>query len=110
MAAIQVHVTRQHHHAGIRRSKLMGRSLLRPAPAQPAVMPITNCSEMWQCPLNAWGVLLGDRKLTAQAWDGAWRCMLLSGGEREVDLAQCGDLVSASRRYFPKRPNGAPND
>ena len=86
-----------------------GHSLLRPLPPPPA-LPITNCTEMWQCPLNAWGVLAGERKLTAQAWDGAWRCLLLDGGEREVDLARCVDLVEASRRFFPTRPNGEPND
>lgn len=91
------------------RGRFPGRSLLRPAPAGPAALPITNCSEMWQCPLNAWGVLQGDRKLTAQAWDGAWRCLALQGGEREVDLAQCQDLVSASQRFFAARPNGDPN-
>jgi hypothetical protein len=92
------------------RAAMPGRSLLRPAPATPAALPITNCSAMWRCPLDAWGVLMGDRKLTAQVWDGAWRCMELAGGEHEVDLAECRDLVSASRGFFAKRPNGLPND
>ena len=92
------------------RANMPGRSLLRPLPAAATAVPITNCTEMWQCPLNAWGVLEGDRKLTAQAWDGAWRCLTLGDGEREVELGRCGDLVEASRRFFPLRPNGAPND
>jgi hypothetical protein len=92
------------------RARMPGRSLLRPAPAAPAPVPITNCTETWPCPLNVWGVLQGDRKLTSQAWDGAWRCLDLQGGEHEVDLGRCGDLVSASRRFFPTRPNGAPNE
>jgi Sulfatase len=92
------------------RARMPGRSLLRPLPAPPPALPITNCTEIWQCPLNAWGVLAGDRKLTAQAWDGAWRCLTLDDGEHEVDLARCGDLVTASRGFFPLRPNGAPND
>ena len=54
-------------------------------------------------------MLQGDRKLVAQAWDGAWRCLQLAGGEREVDLAECRDLVDTSRTFFPAKPNGEPN-
>ncbi len=92
------------------RSRMPGRSLLRPPPSAAPVLPITNCTEMWPCPLDTWGVLAGDRKLTAQAWDGGWRCLTLDGGEREVDLARCADLVEASRRFFATRPNGTPNE
>jgi hypothetical protein len=92
------------------RARMPGRSLLRPRPAQAPALPITNCSEMWRCPLDAWGVLAGDRKLFAQVWDGAWRCLSLRGGEHEEDLGRCADLVQTSRGFFPTRPNGAPND
>lgn len=92
------------------RGNLAGRSLLRPAPPSPPVLPITNCSGMWQCPINAWGLLAGDRKLTAQAWDGEWRCLRLAGGEREVPLGGCADLVAASRAVFRTKPNGASNE
>ena len=64
---------------------------------------------MWQCPLDAWGVLQGDRKLFSQVWDGEWRCLRLAGGEREVALAECTDLLEASRGFFATKPNGAPN-
>ena len=92
------------------RARMPGRSLLRTLPAEPASLPITNCSEMWRCPLDAWGVLAGDRKLFAQVWDGAWRCLSLRGGEHEDELARCADLVQSSRGFFPTRPNGTPND
>jgi hypothetical protein len=91
-------------------ARLAGRSLLRPRPAEPPVLPITNCTGMWQCPLNAWGVLRGDRKLFSQVWDGEWRCLALRGGEHEVDLGQCQDLITASRTLFPEKPNGARNE
>ncbi|MFT3776165.1 MAG: sulfatase-like hydrolase/transferase [Minicystis sp.] len=91
-------------------SRLPGRSLLRPRPADPPALPITNCTGMWQCPLNAWGVLQGDRKLFSQVWDGEWRCLTLRDGEREVDLGQCADLVKASRAFFPEKPNGVRNE
>lgn len=92
------------------RRNLAGRSLLRPAPAEAPVLPITNCSGMWQCPINAWGLLSGDRKLTAQAWDGEWRCLLATPKEHEVPLDRCADLLRASRPIFPTKPNGAPNE
>jgi hypothetical protein len=90
-------------------AEMPGRSLLRPRPAEAPALPITNCSAMWRCPLDAWGVLQGDRKLFSQVWDGEWRCLQLKGGEREVPLGECADLLPASRRFFASKPNGAPN-
>jgi hypothetical protein len=92
------------------RARMPGRSLLRPPPDHEAPVPVTNCSELWQCPLDTWGMLAQDRKLIAQAWDGGWRCVSVRGGEHEEDLARCADLVGASRAFFEKKPNGAPNE
>ncbi len=87
-----------------------GRSLLRPPPAAPPALPITNCSEMWQCPLNTWGVLArrAQAHRAGANRDGAWRCLLLAGGEREVDLAALrGSGWRRSRRASsPRGPNG----
>ncbi len=92
------------------RREMPGHSLLRPRPESPPPLPVTNCSAMWRCPLDAWGMYGGDRKLTAQIWDGGWRCFSGRGGEHEIPLAECEDLARASRAFFPKKPNGAPND
>jgi hypothetical protein len=92
------------------RAAMPGRSLLRPRPADSPPLPVSNCSAMWQCPLNAWGMYGGERKLTAQIWDGGWRCFSGKGGEHEIPLANCDDLAKASRAYFAKKPNGAPNE
>jgi hypothetical protein len=89
-------------------TRLPGRSLLRPLTAAPA-LPITNCTELYACPINTWGMLDEGRKLVAQAWDGNWRCLSLVPEEHERDLGACADLVLASRSYFPELPNGAPN-
>lgn len=35
--------------------------------------------------------------------------LTLAGGEHEVDVAECRDLVDASRPFFSRRPNGDPN-
>jgi hypothetical protein len=89
-------------------SKLGGRSLVRPLlPLSP--LPITNCTDLFPCPLSTWGVLGEQKKLAAQAWDGNWRCLLLGGEERERDLAECQDLIPASCAFFPRLPNGAHN-
>ncbi len=90
-------------------ARLGGQSLLRPRPTGARVIPITNCTEMWSCPLDVWGLLEGDRKLLAQAWDADWRCQSLVGGEHEIELARCADLVKASRGFYPLRPGGREN-
>jgi glucan phosphoethanolaminetransferase (alkaline phosphatase superfamily) len=97
------------HFALARHVALMpGRSLLRPAPAR-APIAVTNCGEMFPCPLDAWGMLDGDRKLFAQPWDRGWKCLRTDGEERERPLEECGDLVTLSRGPFPKLPNGERN-
>ena len=88
-----------------------GRSLLRPYEAR-APIPVTNCTGMFTCPLNTWGVYEGDRKLVARAWDGGWYCMALGGAEeRVVDWPDpaCDRLRTFSQRTFPLLPNGTPN-
>jgi len=92
------------------RARMPGRSLLRARSGDVPFLPVTNCSEMWQCPMNTWGVLWGDKKLVEQAWDGEWRCLSLRGGEREEELGRCGELLRESRRFFAKRPDGRANE
>jgi hypothetical protein len=85
-----------------------GRSLLRPLSPAPLV-PITNCTEAYACPLNTWGMLAEGRKLISQAWDNGWRCMSLLPEEHEVEIGECADLRAASRTFFPRLPCGTPN-
>jgi glucan phosphoethanolaminetransferase (alkaline phosphatase superfamily) len=93
------------------RAAMPGRSLLRPYEAR-APIPVTNCTGMFPCPLNSWGVMVGDRKLVARAWDGGWYCMALGAAEEQVappvDPA-CDRLRTFSQRAFPLLPNGTPN-
>jgi len=92
------------------RARMGGRSLLRhPSPRRP--IPVTNCTAMFPCPLDTWGIFDGDRKLVAQAWDGGWICLELSGGERRAPPGDpaCERSREESRRIFPTLPNGAPN-
>lgn len=93
------------------RSAMPGRSLLRPYEPR-APIPVTNCTAMFPCPLNTWGVYGDDRKLVSRVWDGGWTCLALGGAEERtlegVDPA-CDRLRAVSQRTFPLLPNGAPN-
>lgn len=98
------------HHIALRAwaEKLPGRSLLSPL-AMLDPTPITNCTELFPCPINTWGVLAERHKLTAQSWDGQWRCMALTGSESEVDLAACSELRRVACRQFRSMPNSRPD-
>lgn len=94
------------------RKELLGSSLLRPAPTAPRALPISNCSAGYRCPLNTWGMLGDSHALIAQAWDGDYACMPLLANENAsapVVNAECTRLREASKRYFERQPNGAPN-
>lgn len=92
------------------REKIRGKSLLRPYVPRGAI-PVTNCTGMFRCPLNTWGVLADGRKLVAQAWDPEWRCLDLDGGEHAAPQRDpsCVELQEASRKHFPLLPNGNAN-
>jgi glucan phosphoethanolaminetransferase (alkaline phosphatase superfamily) len=90
------------------RSHLLGQSLLEAQWVERAI-PITNCTELFPCPLNTWGVLEGAHALEAQAWDGDWNCVDLASGKEHTTGPSCDALSLASRRYFSKRPNGRSN-
>ena len=89
-------------------AKLPGRDLLAPLQSL-GYLPITNCTELFPCPINTWGMLGEQTKLVAQAWDGQWRCLSLTGTEREVDLGACGSLRKAACGYFQRMPNLRPD-
>ncbi len=88
--------------------RFAGRSLLR-ASRGPEIVPLTNCTDMFPCPVHTWGVMSGGHALVAQPWDIAWQCVdlrteLVVNGE-----PACALLRDASRPLFPTLPNGQPN-
>jgi hypothetical protein len=92
-------------------SSMRGRTLLRP-PVSAGVIPVTNCTGMFACPLNTWGLLSDERKLVAQVWDADWQCMRIDGPSEEIAApgdAACTSLRALSRQAFPRLPNGAQN-
>ena len=99
---------RESHALAPLRSSLAGRSLLVPTVARSPV-PITNCTSMFPCPLDTWGMLGDGHALVAQPWDGDWNCVdLLTHAERTTDPA-CARLRDASRAFFPELPGGRTN-
>jgi glucan phosphoethanolaminetransferase (alkaline phosphatase superfamily) len=85
-----------------------GHSLLRSGRAEGAIA-ITNCTDMFPCPVATWGVLSGSRLLEAQQWDDGWRCVDLRANSVQTDDPSCAVLRDASRAFFPTLPNGRDN-
>jgi hypothetical protein len=88
--------------------RLAGRSLLRSG-KDDAVVPLTNCTQMFPCPVRTWGVMRGGRELVSQQWDGDWRCVDLGSGAPLSGDPACDALRRASRGVFPTLPNGREN-
>ncbi len=89
--------------------RFAGRSLLRDERSD-APIPLTDCTDMFPCPVRTWGVTRGARTLTAQPWDDAWRCVDLRTEQVLDGDADCAALRDASRAMFPTLPNGRKND
>lgn len=91
-------------------ASLQGRSLLRPPVPMAEPVPISNCTGIFTCPFNNWGMLDGFLSVQAQAWDGWWRCVdMRTSQELPMATADCLRLQAASRRWYPTLPNGAEN-
>jgi hypothetical protein len=91
--------------------KLLGRSLLRPFTEPPTILPITNCTNLFPCPLHNYGLLKDGFTLQAQPWNDTWRCSGPSPKHEQLplDVAPCAELHSASKALYPLLPNGAAN-
>jgi hypothetical protein len=101
------------------RAAMRGKSMLRPWEPRGAI-PVTNCTGMFPCPINTWGVYEDDKKLVARIYDGGWTCLALGGppgppgvgsAERAAadDDPACPRLHDVSKRTFALLPNGQPN-
>lgn len=93
------------------RERLPGRNLFGADFPRLRPVAVTNCTGMFPCPVNTWGMLDEDHKVVMQAWDGEWRCESLVPEEHELAPWDdgCVKLLEASRPVFAKKPNGAPN-
>jgi glucan phosphoethanolaminetransferase (alkaline phosphatase superfamily) len=90
------------------RSKMLGRSLLRPLVTDPP-MPLTNCAGVWSCAFENWGYMRKSLKLEARAWDPEWHCYDLSSDPYEshnLGREACGDLGPLALSAFHRLPGG----
>ena len=81
------------------RARMRGTSLLRGAPPPDRAEVMTNCSQLFSCAVQNWGVMRGARKLFAAEEDVAWHCFDVASDPGEVnDLgpAACGDLADVA--------------
>jgi glucan phosphoethanolaminetransferase (alkaline phosphatase superfamily) len=88
------------------RQEMVGSSLLRPDRPQQTVA-LTNCSGVWGCVFENFGVMRGTRKLLAREWDQQWLCYDVSSDREELEplpLTECSDLVTEAERIYPSLP------
>lgn len=88
------------------RQRIAGDSLLRPERTL-RMLPMTNCSGVWSCAFENWGVLHGWRKLEAREWDHQWHCYDLQADpkeKRDLGAEACPDLVEFAMQTFGRLP------
>jgi hypothetical protein len=91
---------------GLYRQRMPGTSLLRPELTTRPV-PLTNCSVVWGCAFENWGLMQGTRKLIARAGDPDWKCFDVAadpGDRRDLGPAACGDLGPRALAEFGRVP------
>ena len=88
------------------KERMPGHSLLRPGLSdQPLLM--TNCSALWTCAFENWGIMQKNLKVESRAWDVGWKCHDVARDPLELqnlDLSECGDLVQIANRAFGRLP------
>jgi hypothetical protein len=78
------------------RARMTGASMLRGPPPTDRAVVMTNCSEIFSCPMKNWGAMRGTRKLLGmQDEPRGWRCFDVAGDpgeEKDLGVQACGDL------------------
>jgi len=88
------------------RKRMVGTSLLRPRRTS-AILPLTNCTEIWGCAFRNWGVAKGRLKLESREFDADWHCWDLASDKHEqhdLGALACPDLKSAAEGFFGLLP------
>jgi len=88
------------------RRAMVGNSLLRPnKPLR--MLALTNCSGVWGCAFESWGVMHGRRKLIAREWEQDWLCYDTAHDPEErkpLPSRECVDLREHAERVFQRLP------
>jgi glucan phosphoethanolaminetransferase (alkaline phosphatase superfamily) len=90
------------------RAKMVGGSLLRAARPL-ATLALTNCSGVWGCAFENWGVMQGFRKVHAREWDPGWLCYDVLADPEELHPlpgtdATCAELAERANAVFGSLP------
>lgn len=88
-----------------------GQSLLRPGKGEP-LRVLTNCSGVWGCAFENYGVMRGFRKLHAREWDADWLCYDVKADPDErspLPAEQCRDLRRVADETFGHLPGKGPS-
>jgi len=79
------------------RARMVGGSLLRPGRPL-ATLALSNCSGVWGCAFENWGVMRGTRKLHAREWDADWLCHDVVADPSELRPSPPDDAACAALR------------
>jgi hypothetical protein len=85
---------------------MIGTSLVRPGLTDKPLL-MSNCTGVWSCAFENWGIMQGPLKVESRAWDVGWKCHDVERDPFEtqnLDLSECGDLVAQAQRAFGRLP------
>ncbi len=88
------------------KEKMPGESWLRQR-GEPKPLLLTNCSGVWGCAFENWGVVHGTRKLIAREWDATWRCHDVAtdpGETKDLGPDACADLRAIAEKAYGGMP------
>ncbi|MEI9941442.1 MAG: sulfatase-like hydrolase/transferase [Pseudomonadota bacterium] len=87
-------------------ARMPGHSLLRPGLSdQPLLM--SNCTGVWSCAFENWGVMQKNFKVESRAWDTGWKCHDVAKDPLELknlDLSECGNLAHLADVAYGRLP------
>ena len=91
---------------------MVGRSLLRPLTHTP-VLALSNCSGVWGCAFENWGVMHESHKLHAREWDADWLCYDVARDPDELaplplSEPSCAALRAEAERIYEHLPGKGP--
>jgi phosphoglycerol transferase MdoB-like AlkP superfamily enzyme len=88
------------------RERMIGSSLLRPELTDKPLL-MSNCTGVWSCAFENWGIMQGPLKVESRAWDVGWKCHDVERDPFEtmnLPLSECGDLVERAERAYGRLP------
>jgi glucan phosphoethanolaminetransferase (alkaline phosphatase superfamily) len=92
------------------KERMVGSSLISEK-ANGRTLPMTNCSPLWSCAFENWGVMHGKMKLEARAWDSQYHCWDLALDPTESANkgdAVCSELVERAGAIYGRLPGMKP--